>query len=123
MCSRLDVDAHGHPVVVVTSPTEPHLEPGRVFRILGNDLPVHEVGFGWLGTRTGRRPDARERAARASTARLRQAAAVDDELLDDEAAIDLARREQQAQPADLIGRATTPLPRHNGSETYSTAPP
>jgi hypothetical protein len=95
--------------VVVTSPTEPHLEPGRVFRVLGNDLPVHELGFGWLGTRTGRRPDARERAVRRTTARLRQAAPpeVDDELLDDESAIELARREQQTRPADLIGKAAS----------------
>jgi hydroxyacyl-ACP dehydratase HTD2-like protein with hotdog domain len=108
MCSRLDIDEHGHPVVVVTSPTEPHLEPGRIFRILGNDLPVHELGFGWLGTRTGRRPDASERAVRRTTARLRQAAPleVDDEL-DDEAAIERARREQQTQPVDLISRAVS----------------
>lgn len=53
MSSRLALDAHGRPIVVVTG-YESGI-PGTVYRVLGNDLPCGEPGVQWLGARTGRR--------------------------------------------------------------------
>jgi hypothetical protein len=65
--SRLAVDAKGRRIVVVSSPTEPHLEPGRVFFVIGDDLRAVDTGVYWMGSQTGRPgrprlPDASTRA-------------------------------------------------------------
>jgi hypothetical protein len=73
--SRLAQDSKGRLVVVVTSTCDTSLRVGEVFRVLGNDMPVNEVGYRWLGTKTGRRSDAHDRAPRRSSgARLPGAA-------------------------------------------------
>jgi hypothetical protein len=66
--SRLAPDGKGRRIVVVSSPTEPHLEPGRVFYVIGGDLRAVDTGVYWIGA-TGRHgrarlPDATERAER-----------------------------------------------------------
>jgi hypothetical protein len=108
--SRYAFDSHGRLVVEVTSPTIVELPVGWRAVVVGNDLPCNQVGFGWLG-RTGRPPTAREmveaRAPYNSTARQERERRqpVDDELLAEAAAIELARLEQQRQPADLVNVA------------------
>jgi hypothetical protein len=86
---------------------------GEVFLVLGNTIRTTVNGdtvlFGWMGT-SGRPPTAQERAeARApyqpaSVRRRREQEDVPDELLAEEAAIEAARREQEREPADLVGR-------------------
>jgi len=70
--------------------------------VLGNALEG-----GWLGARTGRLPEARERVReRGGGARLRDAAVkgeTPDETLSREEAVRQARLEQQREPPDLIG--------------------
>lgn len=61
MSSRLVQDSRGRLVVEITATWDARSRVGDRFVVLGNDLPVNEVGFGWLGSRNGRRPDARER--------------------------------------------------------------
>jgi hypothetical protein len=56
--SKLATDARGRRIVVISSPTEPHLEPGRIFYIIGNDMPVNEPGFRMLGSKTSHRTSA-----------------------------------------------------------------
>ncbi len=79
------------------------------FRVVGNDLPCNEVGFGWLGRTSARPPSALERAearppySPASSRRERKAAPVDDDALTDEQALKACRVEQERRPADLIG--------------------
>jgi hypothetical protein len=68
--SKLALDAKGRKIVVITSPTEPHLEPGRVFFVFGDDLRAVDTGVYWMGA-TGRQgrlrlPDATQRAERGS---------------------------------------------------------
>jgi hypothetical protein len=94
--------------------------------VLGNTIRTTVNGdtvlFGWMGT-SGRPPTAQERAeARApyqpaSVRRRREQEDVPDELLAEEAAIEAARREQEREPADLVGRIAAktraPIPRPN----------
>ena len=103
MSSRLAVDRHGRTVVAITTPS-PALEVGDWL------LVVDRVELGWLA-RPGRAPTARERATarppyRSPNAVRRELAreAPDDELLDEQAALEACRREQQREPVDLIGR-------------------
>jgi hypothetical protein len=103
--SRLAYDNHGRLICVDTD--------GHRWLVIGN-LVCSTVGgdhvlFGWLG-RSGRPATAREQAqARAPYSSQRglpqQRREVPDELLADEEAVELARREQEREPADLIGRA------------------
>jgi hypothetical protein len=102
--SRLAVDQHGRKVAIVTAPSM-WLEVGDRFLI----VDALELGF----EPRGRRPTARERMeakppyeskTKAATWERRAAVLSDDEL-DDKQAIAYARREQQREPADLIGRA------------------
>jgi hypothetical protein len=103
--SRLAYDNHGRLVCVDSG--------GRRWLVIGNLLCSTVTGdlvlFGWLG-RSGRPATAREQAqARAPYSSQRtprqQRQAVPDELLADQEAVELARREQERAPADLIGRA------------------
>ena len=109
MCSRYAYDARGRLIVEITSVTCAALPVGARFRVLGNSLPVNEVGFGWLG-RTGRPPTPRERLeARPpydSTGRWRKPkpVVVDDEL-DEAAQLADVWAAQIREPADLIGAA------------------
>jgi hypothetical protein len=105
MSSRLAVDGHGRAVVVVTTPS-PCLEVGMRFPV----VDAIELNT-WL-TQPGRPPTAKEQAeARppyVSPNPSRRAAKredLDDELLDERAALEACIREQQREPADLIGRA------------------
>jgi hypothetical protein len=61
--SKLATDAKGRRIVVISSPTEPHLEPGRIFYIIGDDLHAVDAGVYWMGTQTGQRRRARLRDA------------------------------------------------------------
>ena len=81
---------------------------GEVFRLIGNDMPCLSREIGWLG-KTGRPPtDEEKRRCRAplnsesSYTRTAPPEPEDDEL-DAEAAIALARLEQERRPTDLIG--------------------
>jgi hypothetical protein len=90
------VDAGGHRWLVIGN---------LLCSTVGGDL----VLFGWLG-RSGRPATAREQAqARApydsNSANRRRAQPVPDDELDEQAALEAARREQEREPADLIGRA------------------
>jgi hypothetical protein len=57
--SRLALDGKGRRIVVVTTPTEPHLEPGRVFFVIGDDLRAVDTGVYWMGAPTKRNGRAR----------------------------------------------------------------
>ena len=76
--------------------------------MIGNEFRSAEDGVWWTGYRVGRRPTAREMAeARAPcnpSARYQRehAEPVDDDLLPEPTAIELARLEQQFTPADLV---------------------
>ena len=108
MSAKFATGAHGELLVIVTTPS-PGLDVGDHFRVIGNTLLVTLVDapgvVGWLGTPTGR-PANHEEAlqARPSRARPRRAPPLElaDELLDDDAAIEAARVEQQRAPGDLI---------------------
>lgn len=106
---RYAFDSRGRLIVEVTSPTIVELPVGWRGIVLGNYLPVNERGFGWLGRTSARPPNARERATVRppydSTSRYQRerASPVDDDQLAEAAAIELARVEQECQPADLIG--------------------
>ncbi len=110
-CSRLGQDRFGRPVAVVTTP-EVGLPIGTVYIVLGNAILTTIRGderlFGWTGE-PGRPPTARERAGGrppyeiSKTRKTREV--IDDADLDDAAAIEYARREQQREPADLLSAA------------------
>lgn len=103
MCSsRLALDPHNRPVVVVTTGAA-DIEPGHVFYV----LDPHGIG---LFEPHGRRPTAREQAeARApyesSPRRWDKPLEVPDDELDDAQALEAARREQQRTPVDLFQQA------------------
>jgi hypothetical protein len=103
--SKLGHDDRGRLIVIITSPS-PGLAVGDQFLVLGNLLRLTLVGdeksIAWLGVRTGRPADARERSERRPRSRRQQPIEVADEFLEREVAIEAARREQQAAPADLI---------------------
>jgi hypothetical protein len=100
MSSRLAVDRHGRTVVAITTPS-PALEVGDWL------LVVDRVELGWLA-RPGRAPTARERATARPPYRSPNAVkpieVPDEDLLDEQAALDACIREQQREPVDLIGR-------------------
>jgi hypothetical protein len=96
-CSRLAVDSHGHAVVIVTTPPE----LGRRFLVV--DEFTRKL-------RTGRLPTPKEMAearppyVSPATARRREERD-EGEWMDEKAALEAARLEQQREPVDLIGRA------------------
>jgi hypothetical protein len=103
MSSRLAVDPQGRTVVVVTSPS-PFLCVGQRFPVVDSLL------LNSWDTLRGRPPTAREQAEARPPYRsdvgLAPAREVpDDELLDEQAALEACIREQQSEPVDLIGRA------------------
>jgi hypothetical protein len=106
--SKLGEDRYGRRIVTITSPSV-GLPTGMVFLVRGNTLLLSLAdapgAISWLGRSKGRTPTPEERLQIRNTgARSRRAkpAEVPDELLEPETAIDVARREQQAAPADLI---------------------
>jgi hypothetical protein len=107
MSSRLALDPQGRKIVIVTSSTD-GLPIGHVYLV---------VDWNGFFTPPGRAPTARERAeARppyesnsAKRARLQRVEVPDDEL-DEQAAVEAARREQQRAPVDLINVAAYPRP-------------
>ena len=110
MSSRFAADAHGRQIVVVTTPSA-GLDVGMRFLLIGNEFTSAQDGVWWTGYREGRRPTAREMAeARAPynpSARYQRehAEPVDDDLLPEPTAIELARLEQQRSPTDLVNVA------------------
>jgi hypothetical protein len=102
--SRLSLDSQGRKVVIVTAPS--------AWLVVGQRFLVIDL-FDWFIPK-GRMPTARERLEPQKRARSRlsqrqgreQSAEPDDAAaLTEQTAIDLARREQQREPADLISRA------------------
>ncbi len=101
--SRLALDQFGRPVAIVTTPA-PRLDVGEWF------LVVDPTVFGLLPARTGRPATAREQVWNRRDApydpqrdrRLRSVSEIPDEELDERAALEAARLEQQRRPADLI---------------------
>jgi hypothetical protein len=103
MSSRLAVDQRGRTVVVITTPSV-LLRVGMSFPVI-DALELNT----WLKAH-GRAPTAKERGeARPpyeSTRKRREALeAPEDDLLDEQAALEACMREQQREPVDLIGRA------------------
>jgi hypothetical protein len=105
MSSRLAVDAYGRTVAIVTVRL-PDLEPGHCFLVVDPRL----VG---LMPTLGRLPSPRERTdVRApydpTSAKRRRAQLVDaapDDQLDEAAALEACRREQERTPPDLVNIA------------------
>ena len=104
MSSRLAFDHHGRLVAIEAD--------GTRWVVLGNLVYSTSSGeiilFGWLG-RSGRPPTAREMAearppyeSTSAMRERRQRLEVPDDELDEKAAIEAARLEQQRQPADLL---------------------
>jgi len=101
--SRLALDPHGRRVVVVTTPSL-WLQVGDRFRV------ADPCAWGLLPAGTGRPASAREllwnrRDAPYDPARdrrFRSLSEVPDDELDERAALEAARLEQQRHPADLI---------------------
>jgi hypothetical protein len=104
MSSRLAVDQRGRTIVVITSPT-PFLYVGQRFPVVDSLL------LNSWDTSRGRPPTAREQAEARPPYRSdvglapAREAPNDDELLDEQAALEACMREQQREPVDLIGRA------------------
>jgi hypothetical protein len=106
MCSKVTLDQHGRPIVVVTSPTIPELPVGMRFVLRGNAFD--DAGHAcWLGVPTGRPPLPAEQASGAyctpvRPAKLRPQPEPDDDELPEAQAIEFARREQQREPVSLV---------------------
>ena len=114
--SRLGPDPHGRLVAIVTVRTLPDVRAGHTYLVLGDSIHAAGVGIYFMcdDTRRASRPaSARERQEAQRHAPYRPALSraererqdVPDEQLAEPAAIELASREQQRTPADLIGRA------------------
>jgi hypothetical protein len=104
MSSRLAVDAHGRTVAIVTVRL-PDLEPGHCFLVVDPRL----VG---LMPTLGRLPSPRERTdvrapydPTSAKRRRAQLAEVPDDQLDEAAALEACRREQERTPPDLVNIA------------------
>jgi Ser/Thr protein kinase RdoA (MazF antagonist) len=99
--SRLAFDRFGRLVAIEVD--------GHVWVVIGNTCKAGGPGFGWMG-QTGRPPTARERAEarppyqdpRAARRQWGRPATVEDDELDEQAAIAAAYAEQRRQPADLL---------------------
>jgi hypothetical protein len=63
--SKLAYDRRGRLIVVATSTNSAQTNGDR-FLVCGNDLPVNEVGFGWLGRSSGHLASAAERVEAAT---------------------------------------------------------
>jgi hypothetical protein len=101
--SRLAVDGQGRQVVVVTTPA-PFLQVGQRFPVVDELVKLNT----WARS-TGRPPTAQEMAqARPPyvdprTGKRREERDEGD-WMDEKAALEACRREQQREPVDLIGR-------------------
>ncbi len=108
VASRLGSDRLGRPVVIVTAPSTDGLKVGDVFVVLGNNFPAGDVGITWLG-KNGRPPTLAEQTTARAPYRSMPPRLVaetdDDDQLAEQAAIELARLEQQRTPADLLNAA------------------
>jgi hypothetical protein len=103
MGSRLAFDRDGRLVAIDTG--------GHIWLVIGNTCRVGERGFAWMGP-TGRPPSPREMATtRAPYSvspdpwRRPGYATLDDDQLDEKAAIEAARLEQQRRPVHLVSAA------------------
>jgi hypothetical protein len=118
MSSRLAQDRYGRIVAVINVRTLPDVELGYRYVVLGDTIAAgaSSVRFFFLADETrraSRPPNGRERLEAQRHAPYRPALSrqererqqVPDSELAEQAAIELARREQQHTPADLIGRA------------------
>jgi hypothetical protein len=116
MSSRLTQDRHGRTVAVISVGTLPDVPLGYRYVVLGDTIASAGVRIFFLANETRRssRPaNARERTDSARHAPYRPALSrhereqqhVPDSELAEQAAIELARKEQQREPVDLIGRA------------------
>ena len=80
---------------------------GTRLRMVGNSFEAGGLRVGWLGTKTGRPATAAELKrvhnpySATAAKKLREEAKADDEL-DDAAAVEACRLEQEREPADLI---------------------
>jgi hypothetical protein len=104
MSSRLAVDSLGRQVVEIMTPS-PFLAVGMRFPVVDELVKLNT----WARSQ-GRPPTAQEMASarppyvNPATARRREQHD-DGEWMDEQAALEAARLEQQREPADLIGRA------------------
>ena len=108
-------DRYGRAVAIVSVRTLPDVEFGYRFVVLGDTIAAAGVRIFRMAdeTRRSSRPaNARERTDSARHAPYRPALSrrerereVPDDELAEQAAIELACKEQQREPADLIGRA------------------
>jgi hypothetical protein len=116
MSSRLGLDSQGRRVAVVTIRTLPDLEMGHVFVVVGDTVAAAGTRIFFLAdeTRCASRPATVQERAEAQrhapyrpnlSRQAREHQRVHDDELADQAAIELARKEQQREPVDLIGRA------------------
>jgi hypothetical protein len=115
--SRLATGSQGERIAVVTSRLLPDVELGHIYICLGDSIAAgaSSVRFFFLAdeTRRASRPaNGRERAEsqrhapyRPALSRQEREQQVPDDELDEQAALEAARREQQREPVDLIGRA------------------
>jgi hypothetical protein len=114
--SRLAVDRYGRTVAVISVGTLPDVPLGYRYLVLGDTIASAGVRVFFLAenTRRASRPaNGRERVESQRHAPYRPAPSrqereqqqVPDSELAEQAAIELARKEQQREPADLIGRA------------------
>lgn len=116
MCSKRTFDRNGRPIVIVTSPTVIDLPVGTIFRMLGDTVLTIVDGdqklFAWQG-KSGRPPTAHEQASArgtySATGSRRERRQQPDDDLDDAAAIEACRREQEREPVDLLARVASPL--------------
>lgn len=108
-CSRRAFNRNGDPIVIATT-SSLGVPAGTVFRMLGDCINTVVAGdekvIGWTGP-SGRPPTPRERAEarppyESTSRRQREAQAVGDDELDDRAAIEFARREQERTPTCLL---------------------
>jgi len=110
--SRLATGPQGERIAVVTSRLLPDVEFGHVYLCLGDTIGA-SIYFLGVERRKARHATSRESKQAQKHApynhgksrQERERRDVPDELLADQEAVELARREQQHEPVDLISRA------------------
>jgi hypothetical protein len=115
MSSRLAHDCYGRTIAVISVRTLPDAELGYRFLVLGDTIASAGIQITFMAetTRRASRPaNSREQQEaqrhapyRPALSRAAREQRVPADELAEQAAIELARKEQQREPADLIGRA------------------